>query len=37
LLFGAIRIMFLTGLPGGLERIYERVRSRFARGNGGGD
>lgn len=36
LLFGAILIMFLTILPGGLERIYEQARSFFARGNGGG-
>ena len=30
LLFGAILILFLTILPGGLERIYEQVKTRIA-------
>lgn len=36
LLFGGILIMFLTILPGGLERIYEQVKTRIVGRNGGG-
>ena len=35
LLFGAILILFLTILPGGLERIYEQVKTRIAGRNSG--